>query len=150
MYTQVYTCSDHGDNLFKTFVINSEITWTKFFWYDLDGSSLGFVRDVLQEYSKNNPKVWYHRAFFSAIMGQSQESDHCYGEFIKRYTPFNKMFSLIVVSILSSKNRPSTSDIFQCWTQMTKEGCPYLQYMDKVVSIGSPKIVFLSLTVLED
>lgn len=111
---------------------------------------MGFVRDVLQEYSKNNPKVWYHRAFFSAIMGQSQESDHCYGEFIKRYTPFNKMFSLKVVSILSSNNRPSTSDIFQCWTQMTKEGCPYLQYMDKVVSIGSPKIVFLSLTVLED
>lgn len=126
MYTQVYTCSDHGDNLFKTFVINSEITWRKFFGYDLDGSSLGFVRDVLQEYSKNNPKVWYHRAFFSAIMGQSQESDHCYGEFIKRYTPFNKMFSLKVVSILSSNNRPSTSDIFQCWTHMTKEGYLYL------------------------
>lgn len=111
MYTQVYTCSDHGDNLFKTFVINSEITWTKFFWFDLDGSSLGFVRDVLQEYSKNNPKVWYHRAFLSAIMGQSQESDHCYGEFIKRYTPCNKMFSSKVVSILSSNNRPSTSDV---------------------------------------
>lgn len=50
-----------------------------------DGSSLDLVRDVLQEYSKHNPKVWYHRAFLSAIMGQSKESDHCYGEFIKSF-----------------------------------------------------------------
>lgn len=51
----------------------------------IDGCNLDLVRDVLQEYSKHNPKVWYHRALLNALLGQSKASDHCYGEFIKSF-----------------------------------------------------------------